>query len=98
MNAKIYVVVGIITSLLLYAIEFFDRNEVVKAWLTAQENKAAAFGLGRAVAGFIVRPVIYMIDGPIGAVSRRYYLACRYLLAYLTALRYLMGIPRTGVY
>jgi hypothetical protein len=67
-DAKVYTVISLITAALLYAIEFFDKGEVAVGWLQAQEVAASGSGLGRAIAGLIARPLIFAIDGPIGAV------------------------------
>ena len=66
-NARVYAVIGLLTAAILYAIEYFDKNEVAVTWLRDQEIAASGSGLGRAIAGLIARPLIYAIDGPIGA-------------------------------
>jgi hypothetical protein len=67
-DAKVYAVISVITAALLYAIEFFDKGEAAKTWLQAQMAAASGSGLGSAIAGFIAQPLIFVIDGPIGAV------------------------------
>ncbi|MDQ7027402.1 MAG: hypothetical protein Q9P44_17800 [Anaerolineae bacterium] len=67
-SGKVYVFIALITSALLYAVEFFDKNEVVVNWLNEQMTRASGSGLGRAASGFIAKPLIFAIDDPVGAV------------------------------
>ena len=67
-DAKVYAVLSLITAAILYAIEYFDKGEVAKTWLQAQMGAASGSGLGSAIAGFIAQPLIFVIDGPLGAV------------------------------
>lgn len=67
-NGRVYVVIAVITSGLLYAIEFFDKNDVTVNWLNSQMTQAAGSGLGRAASGLIAKPLIFAIDGPAGAI------------------------------
>ena len=65
-DAKAYAVIGLITSALLAAINFFDKNEVAVNWLQAQQAAASGSGLGEAISGLIAVPLIFAIDNPIG--------------------------------
>ena len=67
-NTKVYMFLTLITTALLYAIDFFDKQEVVKTFLLAQGSTAQAAGFYRAGANLIVRPIVYAIDNPIGAI------------------------------
>ena len=67
-DTKVYLAVGLITAALLFAIDFFDKNEAVVGFLRDQATRAQGSGLGTAVANFIVRPLIFAVDGPVGAV------------------------------
>ena len=67
-SAKVYVVVAIITAGLLYAIDYFDKGEAAVGWLNSQMAQASGTGIGRALSGLVAKPLIYAIDGPIGAV------------------------------
>lgn len=67
-DTKVYLVLSFITTIMLYTIDMFDKNEVVKTFLLDQGNQAQMAGLASSAANLIVRPLIYAIDNPIGAV------------------------------
>jgi hypothetical protein len=67
-NTKVYMLFTILTTLLLYAIDFFDKHEIVKTYLLSQGSLAQSAGFHWAGANLIVRPLVYAIDNPIGAV------------------------------
>jgi hypothetical protein len=67
-NTRVYMFFMLITTIMLYAIEMFDKHEVVKTWLLHQSVRAQAAGMGAAVANLIVKPMVYAVDSPIGAV------------------------------
>jgi hypothetical protein len=67
-NARVYAVIAVITAAILYAIDYFDKNEAAVGWLTDQMTAASGSGLGRAISGLIVKPLIFTMDGPVGAI------------------------------
>jgi hypothetical protein len=67
-NTKVYLFFSFITTVLLYAIDTFDKQEIVKTWVLHQSVRAQAAGMAAALANFIVRPLAYAVDNPIGAV------------------------------
>ena len=67
-NTRVYMFFCLITSIALHAMDVLDKNEVVKEWLLHQSVRAQGAGMGAAIANFIVLPLAYAVDNPIGAV------------------------------
>ena len=67
-DTKVYLFLTIITTAILYAVEVLDKNELVRDFLLQQSLNAQLAGLPKALANFVVIPLIFTIDNPIGAI------------------------------
>ena len=65
---KVYAFVALCTSAMLYGINWLDRNEALVGFLNKQVTRASTSGLGSAIAKLIVKPMIFAVDTPAGAV------------------------------
>jgi hypothetical protein len=66
-DAKVYAFVALITTGLLWLINFLDKGEFVKGFLLGQATRAAGSGFGSAMTNFVVRPLVFAVDNWIGA-------------------------------
>jgi len=67
-DGKVYAFLSLITTAILYAIDSFDKQEVVRTFLVQQAYYAQGSGLGHAAANLIVQPLIFAVDNPFGAI------------------------------
>lgn len=95
---KVYAFIAVVTSGILYGIDWLDRNEAFVGFLERQITRAATSGLGPSIGKLIIKPMIFAIDGPAGAITAGllWPLALLWLLLFVLMLMFSIMAPAIG--